>query len=96
MLSIMNEIKRKRLIYLSSKRGIIENDYILGLFSREILSKLNNEEIILYEKLLQQPDQEIYEWITNKEENIKIPLELRSIINRISIFIDSRKKYENI
>lgn len=57
----------KKLIYQSQHRGCKEMDYILGRFGNfENLSKINDNELNLYEELLNEDDLIIYEMITQK------------------------------
>lgn len=57
---------RARLIYQSRKRGILENDLLLGTFARDNLYVMNEEEMMEYDKLLDEQDWDIYYWATEK------------------------------
>lgn len=55
----------KKLIYRSSKCGILENDILLGAFARDSLHKLPLASLLEYEKLLNEVnDIDIFKWIT--------------------------------
>jgi Flavinator of succinate dehydrogenase len=43
--SVSDAVLRKRLFYQSHKRGMKENDLLLGTFAHEQLEKLNREEV---------------------------------------------------
>ena len=60
---------RKRLIIRSWRRGTKELDLILGKFSNNNVSKLEMDELHLYEQLLSNDDHVIYGWLFEKEES---------------------------
>uniref|UniRef100_A0AC34GA96 SDH assembly factor 2 n=1 Tax=Panagrolaimus sp. ES5 TaxID=591445 RepID=A0AC34GA96_9BILA len=43
---------RSRLLYQSLKRGILENDIIIGGFARQYLPVMNEKELEAYEKII--------------------------------------------
>jgi len=49
------------------RRGMKELDVLLERFVRRALDRLDAEEIEALERLLDQPDQDILEWITSPE-----------------------------
>ena len=60
------EIKRKKLIMRSMRRGTKEMDLILKNFSKLRLGFMSEEELELYEKLLSVNDQDLYQWCTGQ------------------------------
>lgn len=62
---------KKKLLYQSTHRGCKELDIILGGFAEKFLMKLESQSTLDYQKLLNAPDNDIYDWITKK----KIPPE---------------------
>ena len=60
------EIKRKKLIMRSMRRGTKEMDLILKNFSKLRLDFMTEEELELYEKLLSENDQDLYQWCTGQ------------------------------
>ncbi|KAF9557641.1 DUF339-domain-containing protein [Agrocybe pediades] len=60
------ETLRARLIYQSRKRGTLESDLLLSTFARDHLSTMTVEEMQEYDKLLDEPDWDIYYWATDK------------------------------
>ncbi|TFY68714.1 hypothetical protein EVG20_g3453 [Dentipellis fragilis] len=60
------EKMRARLVYQSRKRGTLESDLLLSTFAQEELSKMGAEELREYDKLLDEPDWDIYYWATKK------------------------------
>jgi len=59
--------RRKRLIYQSQYRGVKENDIILGRFAQAHVMSLDAQALDDYETLLQQPDNDIYDWLAGRE-----------------------------
>ncbi|MCB1530593.1 MAG: succinate dehydrogenase assembly factor 2 [Rhodospirillales bacterium] len=62
------ENKRKRLIFRSGHRGTQEMDLILGSFAKAHVPGFNEEDLQLYEDLLQESDPDLYNWYTGKED----------------------------
>ncbi|KAF8190486.1 mitochondrial protein, partial [Pholiota molesta] len=60
------ETLRARLVYQSRKRGTLESDLLLSTFARDNLSTMTQEEMKEYDKLLDEPDWDIYYWVTNE------------------------------
>lgn len=73
----MNEprdIRLKRLFMRSMRRGIKEMDLILDAYARAHLPKMTDAELDLYEALLNENDQDLYQWVsaqTDAPENLK-------------------------
>ena len=57
------EKKRKRLIFRSWHRGMKEMDQIMGSFANDYVPKFSEEELDLYEEVLENSDPELYDWI---------------------------------
>ncbi|KAF8155863.1 Flavinator of succinate dehydrogenase-domain-containing protein [Crassisporium funariophilum] len=57
---------RARLVYQSRKRGTLESDLLLSTFARDHLSGMSEVELMEYDKLLDEPDWDIYYWATSK------------------------------
>lgn len=60
------ETMRARLIYQTRKRGILETDLLLSTFARDFLPSMSVEEMKLFDKLLDEPDWDIYYWSIEK------------------------------
>ena len=58
------EHRLKRLRLRSWRRGIREADLILGRFADERLEGLDEDALAAYEALLEEPDWDIYYWVT--------------------------------
>ncbi|POY71714.1 hypothetical protein BMF94_5074 [Rhodotorula taiwanensis] len=62
------ETLRKRLVYESRKRGILEMDLILSTFARDRLDSMSDRELREYDRFLTLPDWTIYYYVTGKAE----------------------------
>ncbi|MEZ5691062.1 MAG: succinate dehydrogenase assembly factor 2 [Rickettsiales bacterium] len=60
------ETRIKRLRYRSWHRGWKETDLILGGFADEHLADMGDNEIDIYEKLLDENDADIWDWLIEK------------------------------
>jgi len=60
------ETTRARLIYQSRKRGTLESDLLLSTFAKEHLGAMGAEELSEFDKLMDEPDWDIYYWATGK------------------------------
>ncbi|MFC6686681.1 succinate dehydrogenase assembly factor 2 [Jhaorihella thermophila] len=60
------EHRLKRLRMRSMRRGIKEMDLALTAFAEARLAGLSDTELDLYEALLQEPDQDIFLWLTGR------------------------------
>ena len=73
------ERRRKRAYYNSWHRGTREMDLLVGGFADEHLAGLTPEDLERYEHILQLPDDDLYVWITGRED---IPQDLDSELFR--------------
>ncbi|RPB22523.1 DUF339-domain-containing protein [Terfezia boudieri ATCC MYA-4762] len=55
---------RSRLQYQSRKRGILETDLLLSTFADKYLPEMTREQLLEYDKFLDENDWEIYYWCT--------------------------------
>ncbi|MDE3017048.1 MAG: succinate dehydrogenase assembly factor 2 [Pseudomonadota bacterium] len=61
------EICRKRLRYRSWHRGCKETDLLLGRFADEKLAVLPPVQLAAYERLLEESDADIWDWINGHD-----------------------------
>ncbi|CAG2174466.1 unnamed protein product [Oppiella nova] len=63
-------MKRKRLLYQSRKRGILENDLILGTFAHKYLNQFSDKQLEMYDSIINMPsnDWELYYWSVGRKE----------------------------
>uniref|UniRef100_H2LQ01 Succinate dehydrogenase assembly factor 2, mitochondrial n=1 Tax=Oryzias latipes TaxID=8090 RepID=H2LQ01_ORYLA len=59
-------IKRRRLLYESRKRGMLENCILLSLFAKRYLNTMTESQLLQYDRLINEPsnDWDIYYWAT--------------------------------
>jgi antitoxin CptB len=58
--------RRKRMLYLSQHRGTKETDLMLGGFAERHLGTLSDAQLERFERLLQAPDGDLFDWITGR------------------------------
>ncbi|CED85212.1 mitochondrion protein [Phaffia rhodozyma] len=61
------ETTRKRLIYQTRKRGMLEGDLLLATFARDRLEGMSPELVKEFDELLDEADWDIYYWCTNRK-----------------------------
>ncbi|EJU02458.1 DUF339-domain-containing protein, partial [Dacryopinax primogenitus] len=59
---------RARLVYQTRKRGMLENDLLLSTFARENLEGMSESELREFDRLLDEPDWDIYYWSIEKRD----------------------------
>jgi len=62
----MDETRIKRVIFRAWRRGFREADLIFGPFADAYARLLSDAELVDLEILLDQADQDVYEWITER------------------------------
>lgn len=60
------DVMRKRLHMRSIRRGIKEMDLILTRFSERRLVGLSEDELVRYDSLLAENDQDLYQWVSGQ------------------------------
>lgn len=78
------ETRRRRAIYRGIHRGTKEMDFVVGKFSSQTVPEMNDPELTIYEKFLDQSDREIEAWIMQGETNYTI--EFKELIQNIRMF----------
>lgn len=70
----MMEGQHTKHLQWACRRGMLELDILLKPFLDEQYSKLMPQEKIIFEQLLKENDQDLFEWLTNKRkcENSKL------------------------
>ena len=76
------ENRLKRLKMRSWRRGIKEMDLILGPFSDHALADLSEAEIAIYEDLLTENDQDLYQWFSGQIAFPERYVDLGQVISR--------------
>ena len=75
------ETRLKRLKIRSWRRGTKEMDLILGGWSDAHLAGLSEDELALYEALLEENDQDLYAWVAGRDP---VPARFAALIARIT------------
>ena len=75
------EKRLKRLAIRSWRRGTKEMDLILGPFWDEHGSSLDDDTLTLYEELLSENDQDLYQWVSGQ---VPTPERFAAIIERVT------------
>jgi antitoxin CptB len=83
------EARLKRLRMQSWRRGTREMDMILGPFADANLARMTASELDLYDQLLCENDQDLYQWVTGQ---VNSPVNLKASIARIAEFAAARSK----
>ncbi len=60
------DIRRKRLYMRSIRRGIKEMDLILAGFADSHLWAMEGADLDLYDRLLSESDQDLYQWVSGQ------------------------------
>lgn len=80
-MSETHENRLKRLQMRSMRRGIKEMDIILSRYAEAHLAGMDAPALDLYEALLNENDQDLYQWVSGQAE---APQELSGLISKIS------------
>jgi len=79
--------RRKKLLYQSQHCGMKENDILLGRFAGQHLASMSDEDLPLFEAIMNESDLDLYNWITGRE-----PLPARMQQPVMSAIIDFNSK----
>ncbi|BFZ63906.1 Succinate dehydrogenase assembly factor 2 mitochondrial [Saitoella coloradoensis] len=78
------EQKRRRMLYQSRKRGILETELLMSTFAKKNLDTLSADELHEYDKLLDEADWDIYYWATqNPKRPVPERLQNSSVLKKI-------------
>jgi len=81
------DARRKKLLYQSQHCGMKENDILLGRFAGQNLRTMSDEDLPLFEAIMNESDIDLYNWITGRE-----PLPERMKQSVMSAIIDFNSK----
>lgn len=81
-MSELPEHRIKRLIMRSMRRGIKEMDIILSAYAGDHLESMDEATISLYDSLLDENDQDLYQWVTGQ---VPAPAKFTEMIALISV-----------
>ena len=77
------KIYLKKLFFKASHRGTKEMDILLGNFANKQLESMTDNDLALFDELLDISDPELYKWLISANEEI-IPDKFRYLINKIA------------
>ena len=60
--------RRRRALFRAWHRGTREMDFILGNFTNAEIERLDDAELDDFERLLEVPDTDLYEWVAGRAE----------------------------
>ena len=79
-----DDARLKKLRFRAWRRGFREADLILGPFADKHVQSMSEAELDAFERLLEQPDQDLYGWIVG---SVPTPAEFDGdLLNRIKAF----------
>jgi antitoxin CptB len=61
------DTRRKRLLFRSAHRGMQETDIFMGRFAERHLSAMNEVQLDQFEALLEETDNDLFNWISRRE-----------------------------
>ena len=64
------------MLYHSKQRGWLELDLILGTFAEQNLAKLNERDVLDYEKILEEESPDLFKWLSGQ---VPIPDEFKGM-----------------
>ena len=76
----MNEVELKKM-WWHSRRGMLELDLLLLPFVTNKLDQLDDKNKLIYQRLLEQEDQDLFSWLIEKE--VAPDAELKQMIHMI-------------
>jgi len=85
----MNEVELKKM-WWHSRRGMLELDLLLLPFATDKLAELDDSQQKIYQRLLEQEDQDLFSWLIEKE--LAPDTELKLMIQMILANNDSQIK----
>ena len=83
------DIREKRLQIRSMRRGTKEMDIILEGFFAALGRTFDNKVLDKYEALLDENDQDLYQWVSGQTES---PVEHDLMINRIKGYLSQKRR----
>ncbi|TCL08968.1 antitoxin CptB [Shimia isoporae] len=86
-MSETRENRLKRMMMRSMRRGIKEMDIILQRYAEDNLATMSDSELDLYDSLLLENDQDLYQWVTGQKS---APERFDRLISAISIAISGQ------
>lgn len=86
------EARLKRMAMRSWRRGTKEMDLVLGPYADAHLAGLSHADLVTYDALLEENDQDLMAWILGQSVP---PTALAPLLARITAFAETRLKAQN-
>jgi len=83
------EARLRRMQMRANRRGIKEMDIVIGPWAEAHLAQMSEEELVLFDRLLWENDQDLMAWILGQSPTPEIYVEL---IERIGTFARNRAR----
>jgi antitoxin CptB len=61
------EPRRKRLLFRAWHRGTREMDLLMGTYAESVIETLSEDELTIFEALIEVPDRDLFSWIAQGE-----------------------------
>ena len=86
LMTIEDDARLKKLKFRAWRRGFREADLILGPFADQHVPNFGPAELDWFERLLDQPDQDLYDWILERQPT---PAQFDGeLMNQLKVFRD--------
>jgi len=83
------ETRQKKLLFRAWHRGTREADLLMGRFAEALVPQAHEDELATFEKLLQETDPDIYDWVTGR---LPVPAnDLGPMIQKLKDFYDAAR-----
>jgi antitoxin CptB len=60
--------RRKKILFRSWRRGVREMDLLVGRFAEANLAAFSDDDLSVFEQLIEVPDRDLYPWVAGKAE----------------------------
>ncbi len=77
----LHDTRLRRLTMRSMRRGIREMDILMSRYAAARLDGLSDPELDIYESLLEENDQDLYQWVSGQ---VAAPQQYRAMIDDIA------------
>ena len=61
------DARRKRILFRAWHRGTREMDLLMGRYVETAIDKMSDDEMTIFEALIEVPDRDLFAWLTGKE-----------------------------
>ncbi|CAN1562782.1 COG2938 Uncharacterized conserved protein [Rhabdaerophilaceae bacterium] len=61
------DARRKRILFRAWHRGTREMDLLMGRYAETAIDAMSDDELTVFEALIEVPDRDLFAWLTDKE-----------------------------